>query len=57
MKIGDLVKFKEGHGWETVGIVIASCYIDMYRILWATPCDPEFPQGWHHLKHLEVVCK
>ena len=55
MKIGDLVKFKEGHGWETVGIVIGTCHVDMIRVLWAIPCDPEFSRGWHSLDYLEAV--
>ena len=55
MKIGDLVKFKEGDGWESVGLVIAMCHIDMFKILWASPCDPDYPEGWHPLAHLEVL--
>ena len=57
MKIGDLVKFKEGHGWETVGIVVGTACTRMFRILWAVPCDPDNPEGWHYGKHLETVCK
>ena len=58
MKIGDLVKFKEGHGWESVGLVIATqkdVVIDMFKILWATPCDPDYSEGWHPLAHLEAI--
>ena len=56
MKIGDLVKFKEGQGWETVGLVKGTAHIDMFLIYYSTPCDPLYPQGWHPLKHLETVC-
>ena len=55
MKIGDLVKFKEGHGWETVGIVIGTAHIDMYKLLYSIPLAPHYPQGWHCGKYLEVV--
>ena len=55
MKVGDLVKFKEGDGWESVGLVIAMCHTDMFKILWASPADPDYPEGWHPLVHLEVI--
>ena len=55
MKVGDLVKFKEGDGWESVGLVIAMCHTDMFKILWASPAEPDYPEGWHPLVHLEII--
>ena len=55
MKVGDLVKFKEGCGWKSVGLVIAVCQIDMFQVLWARPTDPPDAIGWYPLIHLEVV--
>ena len=56
MKVGDLVKFKEGNGWESVGLVIAMCHIDMFKILWATPCERDsLGCSWLPLDHLEVL--
>ena len=57
-KIGDLVKFKHGDGWESVGLVIAiqqDVVVDMYKILFADPADPDYPEGWYHLTWLEAV--
>ena len=57
-EIGDLVKFREGYRWQSVGLVIAiqqDVVVDMYKILWASPADPDYPEGWHHLTHLEVL--
>lgn len=56
MKIGDLIKFKDGHGWtNTVMLILRKCEIDMYLVMYSHPCDVEYPTGWHHIKHLEVI--
>ena len=55
MKVGDLIKFKQGYGWESVGLVIGTCHVDMIRVLWAIPSGADYPTGWHSLAHLEAA--